>query len=515
MSKQTFLQGTIILLIAGFITRILGFINRIFLARLLGEEGIGLYMMAFPTFILVVSLTQLGLPVAIAKQVAAAKTVNDTKQIKRILSISLWTTCLLAIIFTTILLLTAPLLTQTLLTDKRTLFPILAITPVIPLIAISSVIRGYFQGIQDMKPSAISQVIEQIVRIGLVSLCTSALLPYGIEYGAGGAMISIVFGELASLLYIVIIFKKKKDFPIRKQFIQEIKGSKNTFLELMQVALPTTGSRFIGSISYFFEPIVVAQSLAIAGLSSVVATKQYGELAGYAMPLLLLPTFITFALSTSLIPAISKAITQNNTKLIEFRIQQTTRSMLFIGGLSTVIMYTFSSPLLQLMYHNNNAAIYIQIMAPCFLFFYLQAPFQSILQAMNLASISMVNSLIGNVIKIICIFILATQPTLQTKGVALAICIGMLTTTLLHFATLLKNLHFTIYIKYYILTIFISIVSIILGTFQFQHFIFSHSLLLQTIYSIISLTILYFFLHIISGILKVRDIKNYLSLIKK
>lgn len=518
MSKQSFLKGTIILLVAGFITRILGFFNRIFLARILGEEGIGLYMMAFPTFILVISLTQLGLPVAIAKQVAAANSNNNSKEIKKILSVSLWTTSLLAIIFTTLLIIFAPILTKTLLTDSRILIPILAITPVIPLIAISSVLRGYFQGIQDMKPSAISQVIEQTVRIGLVSICTSSLLKYGIEYGTAGAMISIIFGELASLLYVFIIFKKKKDFPIRKQFFHDVIGSSKTFFELMQVALPTTGSRFIGSISYFFEPIVVAQSLSIAGVTSIVATKQYGELAGYAMPLLLLPTFITFALSTSLVPSISEAVTQNNTQLIEYRIQQTIRSMLIIGGWSTVIMYIFASPILKLMYGSDSAAIYIQIMAPCFLFFYLQAPFQSILQAINLASVSMMNSLIGNLIKILFIFILASQPHLQGKGVALAICVGMLTTTLLHFATLLKNLQFNLYIRHYLSTIIISIIIIIFGKHQFGHFNLTISLLQNTIYSIVIISFLYFALCLFTGLLKFSELKllkNFTTFLKK
>lgn len=514
MSKQTFLYGTVILLLAGFITRILGFANRIFLAKLLGEEGIGLYMMAFPTFILVVTLTQLGLPVAIAKQIAAAKANNDTHEIKKILSVSLWITMLLAIIFTTLLIFITPLLTSTLLTDKRTLLPILAITPVIPFIAISSVIRGYFQGIQDMKPSAISQVIEQIVRIGFVSICTTILLPYGIEYGAAGAMISIVLGEFASLLYVLIIFKKKKNFILHKNFFRDIAGSKNTFIELMQIALPTTGSRFIGSISYFFEPIIVAQSLTLAGVSSVIATKQYGELAGYAMPLLLLPTFITFALSTSLVPAISEAVAQNNQQLIEHRIQQTTRSMLFIGGWATVVMYTFASPLLQLMYGTDNAAIYIQIMAPCFLFFYLQAPLQAILQAINLASASMINSLVGNVIKLICIFLLASQPFLQTRGVALAICIGMLTTTFLHFATLLKHLHFTIYLRYYLFTIINTIISIFSGKLFYHQITFIPSLIDQTIISIVIVSILYFIFCISTGVIKFQELKLFFSIRK-
>jgi stage V sporulation protein B len=97
MSK--FLKGTIILLVAGFVTRVLGFINRIVIARFIGEEGVGLYMMAFPTLILIVTVTQLGLPVAISKNIAEAEAKGDTKKIKQILVVSLATTFTLSLIY--------------------------------------------------------------------------------------------------------------------------------------------------------------------------------------------------------------------------------------------------------------------------------------------------------------------------------------------------------------------------------------------------------------------------------
>ncbi len=511
MSKHTFLKGTLILILSGFITKILGFVNRIVLARTLGEEGVGLYMMAFPTFVLAVTLTQLGLPIAIAKLIAEAKAENDKRKIKKILTVSLWTTSLLGIIFTTCLFFIAPILSETLLTDRRTLYPIITIAPVIPIIAISSVIRGYFQGIQNMKPSAVSQVIEQIIRIGLVVSCTTLLLPYGVEFGASGAMISIIFGELASLGYMLYIFKQQKEVRIRKNFFATVQGSRETFFDLMHIALPTTGGRLIGSISYFFEPIVVAQSLSIAGLSSIAATKQYGELTGYAVPLLLLPNFITFALSTSLVPAISEAVAKKQRRLIEFRLQQALRIMLFVGGWSVVIMYVFASPALKLMYGTDHAATYIQLMAPCFLFYYFQAPLQSILQAINMASVAMVNSLVGNIVKIICIFLLASQSQLQIIGVALAICAGMLATTFLHFGTLLKKIHFTIYGKEYIFTALAIFISIPFGNYLFAHIVFSSSLLYQTILCIILTTALYLILAILLGIIRKAEIQKLLN----
>src|SRR5690625_1908377 len=218
MTKQTFLQGTLILIIAGMITRFLGCINRIVVARLIGEEGMGLYMMALPTLFLVITLTQFGLPIAIAKRVAEANAVNDQLKIKKILIISLIITACTSFILTIAMVLGAPYIASTLLTDERTLYPLLAISPIVPIVAISSVLRGYFQGKHNMRPQSYAQVIEQIVRIAFVYLFIKLLLPYGVYFAASGAMFSVVIGEFISVLYMLYKFKSTKIIMLRHQF---------------------------------------------------------------------------------------------------------------------------------------------------------------------------------------------------------------------------------------------------------------------------------------------------------
>ncbi|GIN89738.1 stage V sporulation protein B [Siminovitchia terrae] len=448
MSK--FLKGTMILMAAGLVTRLLGFINRIVIARLIGEEGVGLYMMAYPTLVLVVTITQLGLPVAISKAVAEADIKGDQRKVKKILVVSLTVTGTLSLLFTPALILLGPLLSKTLFTDPRIYYPLTAIAPIIPIIAISSVIRGYFQGKQNMKPSAVSQVLEQAVRITLIAVLTKAFLPMGIEYAAAAAMVASVIGELASLLYLFAMFKVKKRFPVRRNFLLALKGGKATFKELMNVALPTTGSRMIGSLSWFFEPIIVSQSLLLAGVAAGIATKQYGLLTGYALPLLTLPSFITFSLATSLVPAISEANAVRNHGLVEHRLQQALRFALLSGGLSVIILFTFAEPLMKLIYGSENGAYFIKLMAPFFIFHYYQGPLQAILQALDLARAAMINSLIGNAFKLGVIFILASQPHIGITGAALGIAAGTLLITALHYATVLKKIQFTVYIKDYI-----------------------------------------------------------------
>lgn len=505
MSK--FLKGTMILLAAGLVTRVLGFINRIVIARFIGEEGVGLYMMAFPTMILVVTITQIGLPVAISKNVAEAEARGDTAKIKKILIVSLATTISLSIVFTPALILLAPLLSETLFTDNRTHLPLMAIAPIVPIIAVSSVIRGYFQGRQNMKPAAYSQMIEQIVRISLIALMTKAFLPYGIEYAAAGAMLAAVIGELASLLYLMTTFKLKKKFRVRNQFFKYVSSGKSTFNELMTVALPTTGSRMIGSVAWFFEPIVVAQSLALAGVAAAAATKQYGALTGFAMPLLMLPSFITYSLSTSLVPAISEANSQNNMRLIEYRLQQALRFAFITGGLAVVVLYVLSDQLMEVMYGSSSGSHFIKLMAPFFLFYYYQGPLQATLQALNLARAAMINSLIGAVVKTAVIFLLASQPAFGINGVAMGILTGTVLVTMLHFATVLKAISFTFFVRDYIKTFIAMLVSGGLGFWMLKDILASDmNTALRVILISAVITFVYIILLLILKLIKKNDL---------
>lgn len=506
MSK--FLKGTIILLFAGLVTRVLGFINRIVIARFIGEEGVGLYMMAFPTLILVITITQLGLPVAISKNVAEAEARGDYKKIKKILVISLAVTTSLSIIFTPALFFLAPYLSKTLFTDPRIHLPLLAIAPIVPIVAISSVIRGYFQGRQNMKPAAISQIIEQIVRITLIAVLTKAFLPYGIEYAAAAAMFASVIGELISLIYLLTTFKLKKRFKLRSNFFKFVHSGKETFNELMSIAIPTTGSRMIGSVSWFFEPIVVVHSLALAGVAAITATKQYGALVGYALPLLLLPSFITFSLSTSLVPAISEAHSRNDKKLIEYRLQQALRFTFLTGGLSVILLFVLADPLMKVMYGSTSGAQFIKIMAPFFLFYYYQGPLQAALQALNLARAAMINSLIGAVVKTAVIFLLASQPNFGINGAALGIITGFMLVTMLHFATVLKKISFTFYIGDYLKTFLVIGITGWCGMWLFDHFTMTTILAVKIMAATFEMTLIYIILLFVFRLVNKEDLKR-------
>ncbi|NCU18631.1 stage V sporulation protein B [Pallidibacillus pasinlerensis] len=511
MSK--FLKGTLILLFTGLITRVLGFINRILIARFIGEEGVGLYMMAYPTFILVVTLTQIGLPVAISKRVAEAEALGDTAKVKKILVVSLMTTLTLSIIFTPLLFFGAPLLAGTIFTDERIIYPIIAIAPVIPIVAVSSVIRGYFQGKQNMKPSAFSQLIEQLIRIAFIAILTRIALPYGIEYAAAAVMIATIIGELVSFIYLVTMFKIRKAFPLRKNFFKSLTKTRSVFKDLMTIAIPTTGSRMIGSVSWFLEPIVVTQALAIAGVSAVMATKQYGALTGLAMPLLLLPSFVTFALSTALVPAISEAVSVKNYASVEKRIQQAIKFCILTGALPVIILYILAEPLMSILYNSTSGVLFIKIIAPFILLSYLQSPLQAVLQALDLASSAMINSLIGAVVKLVIIFTLASNPNFGINGVAIGIIVGFMLVSLLHYATILKVIPLTFYLTFYLKIIGVTVLSGLLGKNLYTFFTEYVSISFAVFITALTMAVVYILLALLFKIVKLRDLQKITTLI--
>ena len=209
MSKQGFLYGTIILVGAGFITKILGFVYRIALSRIIGDEGMGLFQMVFPILIFAVVVTTAGIPVAISKLVSEAEARGEEDRIPTILIVSIFIVLFTSIIISIAIFFGASHIAHILLTDGRTVYALLAITPVIPIIAISSIFRGYFQGRQNMSPYAIAQILEQMVRIFTVIFLAQYLLPFGIAYAAAGAMLGMVVGEFVGMIYIYIRYRSR------------------------------------------------------------------------------------------------------------------------------------------------------------------------------------------------------------------------------------------------------------------------------------------------------------------
>ncbi|TLS52893.1 stage V sporulation protein B [Paenibacillus antri] len=449
MAQQSFIRGTFVLSAAAFVNRILGFVSGMFLARILGAEGIGLLMMAHPLVPLVITVTELGLPVAISKFVAEADVKGDQTRIKRILFISVLVTGTLSVILTAVSLLGAEWIASILLTDQRAYYAMLAITPIAPIVAVSAVLKGYFRGKQRMTTIAFSDILDNTVQLACVLALVHLLMPYGIAYAAAGAMLASVAGEATQLLFLSASYKAFREKGIvGESFADRLRHGKSTLRELLQMGLPTTGHGVIHSIYGAFQPMLITKSLALAGIGTALATQQFGMLAGYAFPLLFLPSFVTHSLSTALIPAISEANANKNGLLMHERMDQAMRLALLIGAPSTVILFEWATPLTTLIYNSPEAGPLLKILAPMFFLHYFDAPLHAILLGLGKANASMWNYIVATAFKALALFVLGSE--FGIVGIAYGLGIGMIILTMLNFMSISSVIGFYMDIRKYV-----------------------------------------------------------------
>lgn len=447
MTKQSFIKGTMILLAAGVINRILGFIPRMTLPRVIGPEGIGLYQMGWPFLIVILTIVTGGIPIAVAKLVAAAEAEENEARVKSIFRIALALATVLGLFFTGIIYIGAHWITEHLFTDLRVYYTFLCMTPIVPLVAVSSVLRGYFQGRQNMIPTAVSQVTETLVRIVTVLAFAYVMLPYGIAYAAAGAMVGVLVGEVSAMLVLVFLYKKERRKPSRGSIRSRIGTARRqsgfaSLKELLKLALPVTGSKLVGSGSYFLESILIVQSLAMAGIATTVATAQYGALQGMIIPVLMLPSALTYSLAVSLVPSLSEAAAKGDMKTIHMRLHQSLKLALVTGAPFAVLMYVLAEPICTYLYAQPGIASMLRMMAPAALFIYFQAPLQAALQALDKPGAALINTLIGSAFKLTLIYVLASRPEFGILGAIVAITVNIMLVTILHGHSVAKLLKF-------------------------------------------------------------------------
>lgn len=388
--KNKFIKSTIILILGGLVTKVLGMVIKIVLTRTIGTEGISKYMLVLPTFNLFITLCNLGAPTAITKMVSERK-----RSSKKIIIPTTTIILLYNILLIIILILISPILAKYLLHSKDLYYPLISIGVTLPFIAVSSIIKGYFFGKEKVFPCTLSNIIEQVVRLMLTILIVGNMMSYGLTIAITSVVLINILSEGFSIIVLLFFLPKEKivkeDFHRDNKIIREILG----------ISIPTTTARMIGSITYFFEPIILTNILKYIGYSSDYITLEYGVINGYVYPLLLLPSFFTLAISSAILPVVSNSYSNKNYSYTKKKIKEAIFFSLLIGIPSTLIFIFIPNIPLKLVYNTNLGLEYIRITAPFFLLHYIQAPLTSSLNGMGYSKEAMKGTLYGGIIKLL------------------------------------------------------------------------------------------------------------------
>ena len=426
MKNNLIVKSTLILIISGFLTKILGFIIRIVFTRIIGPYGISLYTIATPTYSLLLTISTLAIPISISKLVAE----NKGRSI-RILTSAAALILIINSILIFIILLTHDFIAINLLKEPKAGPILVAMALTLPFVSISSVLKGYFAGKQNMIPHATSNVIEQIIRLIIIATVLPILMERSVMIAVIGLVLLTIVSEISSI--IVFLFFIPKKINLRTN----IKPTFTITKDILDISLPSVSSRIIGNIGYFFEPIILTNLLLFSGYSSTYVLAEYGAYNAYNISLLTMPSFFIAAISSSLLPEISKFHANNNKAMVKKRIKQGLLFSLIIGLFFSIVIFIFRDPLLFYLYKTTIGSKYIKILAPFFVLFYLEGVLTSSLQATGYAKITMKITLYGVFIKLIILSILSLCH-IGIYSLVIAEIINILFVVLLNFKAIKK-----------------------------------------------------------------------------
>ena len=391
--KNKFIKSTLILLIGGIITKLLSFIIRIYFTRNIGS-GIEIYSLIMPTYSLLITITQLGFPLAISSIIAKGEKTG-----KNIASSIIPISIILNIFLILIVVLSSNFLSNNLLHNKEAYYPLLACSLVLPFISIASIIRGYFFGKQQMMPHTISNIIEQLFKLFIVIIVLPKLIKHGIIFAVTGYILISIISETISI--IVFLLYLPKGFTIKKE---DLKPDIGTIKDVLKIGIPSVSSRIIGNIGYFFEPIILTNLLLLNGFSNEYIISNYAIYNTYVIGLLVVPTYLLGAVATALLPELSKNI--NNVKKVKRIFYKVLTFSLIFGISANIFLFFFSDEILSIIFNTTAGYTYIKFLCPFFILYYLEAPLSIVLTAFNKTKIVMRTTTIGIIFKLITLSIL-------------------------------------------------------------------------------------------------------------
>ncbi len=421
--KRKLINSFLILTASTLITKVFSLLNRMLLSRLLDENGMALYILVIPTLSLCITLAQFSIPSTVFRLISHPK-YNNKKIIISALCIC-FITCL-CIMGT--LLCFSKIIAAYFLKQSDAYFPLLCMLPFIPLVGISGIIKNYYLGKEDVWNLSLAQLFEEVSRIVFTYIVIQKFHHLSMPYLVSIAIIAMSIGEITSILFLMLRLKRKVNWHYHPlSYFQ----SHFLFKDMMNIALPLTGSRLLHVGYNFLEPILLVSILTKLHIEETQIHLQYAIISGYVISLLVTPTFFNNVILRLLIPILNKDLAYNRINALKKHVFYSLIICLFISLPFTLIFYFYGDVCLQIMYNTTKGYQYLQYMCIPFTIFYLQTPLSATLQALNKNKEMFMMSTLEVFIELVCLIILI--PRFHVASVAIVILIGLFSTLVFSF----------------------------------------------------------------------------------
>ena len=447
-NNSKFLKGTMILTISSIIVKVIGSLNWIILSRVLGGEGIGLYQMGFPIYLMAITVSSAGVPVAISIITSEKLANKDYRGAKRVFNVSLRLLLISGLIFSSALFFGADfLINQHIIRDSRAYYSIIALAPAVFFVTFLASFRGYLQGWQIMTPTATSEVVEQLVRVITMLVFADLFMPYGLAYAAGGASMGAGAGAFCALLVLMWFYRR-----LKRRLHAEIEAQDDSIPEesaghiikrLLKLALPVSLTSLMLPIGANLDLLIVPQRLEAAGFDVRHATELFGYLTGMAVPLVNLATIFTAAMTISLVPSISESRALERFDAIRDKIRLAFRVAMIITFPCFMGLFFLAEKVAALIYNAPGAAGAIQTMSVGILFLGMHQISTGILQGLGKTAIPVINMILACIVKVVMSWWLTAIPFLGIKGASMATVADFAVAAIINMGFIYKYTGFT------------------------------------------------------------------------
>lgn len=434
MRIPNLLLSTIILFISNFIVRVLGFLYKIFLSKVIGETGLGIYHMIFNFLMICLALTTTGIPTALSYLVAKRKALNDKHTTNTLFISTLYVAFFISFAISLGISFSSNFLSLKLLKNENLNLFVLSICPAIVIITISNIIRSYFYGVKKVTIPALGQILEQVSKILFVFLLCMYIKDRA--FTCYIALLGISIGEATNVLFMTIYLYKDND--LSNKYTINIKDFYNSSIETLKMSIPITCNRMSNVLLQSISSMMVPSRLVLSGVAYTKALSMYGIMSGMVMPFVFLPFTVGSALVVNLIPSISQEMALNKYNNVLKKINYSLLLTTGVGILSSLLFYFFGKEICVIVFKNELAGDYLKAMFLAPLFLSLNQTLSGILHAIRKEFESSVNTISGMIIQLIALYFLLPIPELNIYAYIYAMTIVSILTCLLHIIVLIK-----------------------------------------------------------------------------
>ena len=427
MSKSVLKKMATLIFSALFIKG-LGFYFKIYLSKVAGAEGVGLYHLVLSVYALMASISSFGISQTLSRLIA-----YNEKYSKRILKTAIIMTGVISTsVFLTVFL-NAEYIGINILKDSRVIKSIKIVAFSFPAIAIFSSVAGYFNGLTKVKYASNGQIIEQIIRILFVMLFLKKGMQSGIESGMLVLSFGIVLGEYISAMYIffsyIIFSRNKKDAYTKRYFIKDI----------LKISIPVSSGGYISSFLHTVENIVLREKLVLSGLTNTQSVSVLGLAKGMAAPIIFFPALITNAVSILTLPKISKEQSLCNYKKIKRITKKALCICFFTGLISAFVFKANAEKICFFLYSSYDCTVFVKNMSLALPFMFFNITASGILNGIGKHFLVLGENLLINLTKLLMIIIFVGK--IGIKGYFFALFFSEFLGFIMYFMLIYKHIY--------------------------------------------------------------------------